>query len=53
MMYAEYIVHGLCDILLTGHILEDKLSTPSMDPRELEIFRRVAYHLQWLIVAKE
>ena len=51
-MYAEYIVHRLCDILLRVQILEDELWTPGMDPWKLEIFiKRVAYHLQWLIVA--
>ena len=37
IMYAEYIVHRLCDILLTVHILEDELWTPGMDPWKLEI----------------
>ena len=35
IMYAEYIVHGLCDTLLTVHILEDELWTLGMDPWEL------------------
>ena len=38
IMYAEYIVHRLYDILLTVHILEDELWTPGMDPWELENF---------------
>ena len=36
-MYAEYIVHRVCDILLTVHILKDELWNPGMDPWELEI----------------
>ena len=35
IMCAEYIIHRVCDILLTVHVLNDELWNPGMDPWEI------------------
>ena len=51
IMYAEYIVHGLCDILLTVQIFRRRVMDSRYGSMGIGNFRRVAYHLQWLIEA--